>query len=507
MVKYPIKPQVDSGIFKGLAKQNLLFHNALGELIDNSIAASQDKECVVHVHLLQKSKDSNILDLYVSDNSEGMGLKDLERALGLGHPPQSSCRLNEHGFGLKNSLATLTGGERKWKIWTRKKGEKKTLSVEGPFALSMEVDDDEEFPSMFSNESISTVVYTQISLEYLQTVQRVGRKGTNLSSLRSWIVEHLGVMYRGYLTPVDGIKKLTLILHTIYENGNEDIAGILPIEVPYATRKTEHFKLNFDGEVVDFEYNHGTLDPIKRDVAVSIDQGKDRCMYYYQGNQATQGIDIRIEGRTIATMQFNEIFVKADGDYLSRHNNFNDFVGELIVPKLKRGLLSTVNNKSNFNLSDRNWSQVFDKLNEYRPPEKIRETTETGLKNEWAKRLKAANPEDEIDTEHCVWQTGTKIDVFRKDEYGKITIYELKVGTVDSINVYQLKMYWDGLVLEGIQPTEAILLVGRTQDVVESMVKVINDKMIPPKIMDQGKIRDSNPYRFKIKTHKDVGLE
>ncbi|MPM82418.1 hypothetical protein SDC9_129479 [bioreactor metagenome] len=73
-----------------------------------------------------------------------------------------------------------------------------------------------------------------------------------------------------------------------------------------------------------------------------------------------------------------------------RHNNYNDFVGELLIPDLPRGLLTTVNNKTDFNLADDNWTIIFDKLNGYRPLKMSKVEGEKELRNKWVSILEAS---------------------------------------------------------------------------------------------------------------------
>src|SRR5699024_2569475 len=71
-----------------------------------------------------------------------------------------------------------------------------------------------------------------------------------------------------------------------------------------------------------------------------------KAKYYYQENIKTQGIDIRLGKRVIATGQLEQIWQTESGHPLTRHNRFNDFVGEILIPELPRGVLSTLNNKA-----------------------------------------------------------------------------------------------------------------------------------------------------------------
>ena len=48
-------------------------------------------------------------------------------------------------------------------------------------------------------ENPSTVYVLRVPLCVVQTLQNRGGKCTDMVTLRSWLVEHLGVAYRGYL--------------------------------------------------------------------------------------------------------------------------------------------------------------------------------------------------------------------------------------------------------------------------------------------------------------------
>jgi hypothetical protein len=264
--------------------------------------------------------------------------------------------------------------------------------------------------------------------------------------------------------------------------------------VPIGDMKTQYFDIELAGNVYKLEYRYGTLDKVKRDLLVRNKPAK----FYYQGNQPTQGIDIRLDKRVIATRQFETIWKTENKEsQLSRHNNYNDFTGELIIPILPRGVLTTVNNKTDFNLDDPDWEKLFNKLNDFRPPKQVREKSEAELRKKWMQMLKATNPGEIITDERCVWPTGTRIDVYRETTDKRIIIYELKVGTGAPIDLYQAKMYWDGLVIEGVQPKEAVLMCEDFQTTLEEMANKMN-KLTPP--------NKSLAYNFKIEKLKDKGL-
>jgi hypothetical protein len=494
MAAHSVKLIATEGIFRGLAQQNILFHQCVGELIDNSIAAQKpNQKFRVDIIFIKHTNESENLDLYVLDNCKGMDLETFKKALQLGECATEEHRLNEHGFGLKNALATLSGGNGYWKIWTRTGNSSRICSVEGPFGPRMTIEDEDSFPDedFLTSVDISTIIKVPVKMSLIQTVQGRGAPSTDLQRLREWLIEHLGVLYRGYLEQDKNTYETTGTITLCI--GNDSIR-VPPVPIPLGNKKIEYIDVELSGNIYKLEYNYGTLDVVKRDTLVR----GNRAKFYYQGNIPTQGIDIRLGKRVIATREFESIWKTEEGDsQLSRHNSYNDFLGELLIEDVPRGVLTTTNNKTDFNLDDPDWVKIFQKLNEIRPTKDIREKTEKGLKTKWMRMLKATNPDDQISDEISVWPTGTKIDVYRKIKDKDIIVYEIKTGTGSPIHLYQLKMYWDGLVLEGEQPKEGVLLVEDFSTNLEEMVNRMN-KLPPP----QG----SKPYNLKLAKHADKGL-
>lgn len=487
----------NEGVFVGLAKQNLLFHQCICELIDNAIAATpEDNKFKVDIIFIKPiDNDSELVDVYIADNCSGMTLETLKGSLQLGKVPTTTNRLNEHGFGLKNSLATLSGGNRYWKLWTKSIDNDVVYSVEGPFRPEMVIHESDSFPEeSFLPIDLSTLIKVQVKLSFIQTVQGRGAPSKNLDKLREWLMEHLGVLYRGYLEQDEKTYESSGVV--VISIGNNTVR-VPPVPVPIGNMSTEYIQIELGGKVEQLIYKYGTLDEIKRDGLVRGNKAK----YYYQKNMPTQGIDIRLGKRVIATHQFETIWKARSGDgevsRLSRDPHYNDFVGELLIPELPRGVLTTVNNKTDFNLDDSDWNKIFDELNKFRPIKEIRQRSEAKLKEKWRKMLKATNPEDTVTKEKSVWPTSTKIDVYRETPDGKIIIYELKVGTGAPMHLYQLKMYWDGLVLQKEYPREAVLLVEDFSTRLEEMANKMNE-LTPPK--------GSKLYNFKLERLKDKGL-
>lgn len=484
------------GLFRGLAKQNLLFHQCIGELVDNAIAATDDGKKFDISVIFSNVDETGYVDLYICDKGRGMSLDILKKAMQLGQSATEHSRLNEHGFGLKNALATLSDGNGFWELWTKSKDDNgMPLKVCGPFKPQMTLEN-EQFPNYdFLPSEISTLIRVKVKKNFINTSQGRGGRATELNTLRGILIEHLGVMYRGYLDldPIDYEESGRIVVSI-----GRDSKKVVPVKVPIANAKTEYFDLELGGKKYQLQYFYGTLDEVRRDTLI---KGK-KAKYYYQGNIPTQGIDIRLGKRVIATRLLDTIW-KVEGNStksLVRHNNYNDFVGELIIPELPRGILTTVNNKTDFNLADENWEIIFDKLNQFRPLKQSRIEGEKQLRDKWANILRAGitDSRESILTEKKVWNSGTSIDVYRVTAGDKIIIYELKVGAGQPLHLYQLKMYWDGLVIEGKHPDEAILLVEDYDAKLEEMANTMNG--FQP-IIEEGK-----PYNFKVVKFSEVGL-
>lgn len=497
--RYEIHINITRKAFDGLARQGMLFQQGIHEGSDNALAAAVPGEQARICIALAPDDDKNYLHMAVADWGRGMDLDALQNALQLGSLPTGSDRLNEHGYGLNNALACLTGGSGEWCIYTRS-GPGKYYKVSGPFDLTMNVElvDTLDLPKGMNLHwsEPSTVVCVRSPMAIARTMQRQGnRRGTDLASLSAWLVEHLGVAYRGYLE-LDS-RTLEPSAKIVVTVGGSTVL-VPPIHVPMMLTRTEHFQVELGGQVVPLTYVYGVLDRSQRDRLVQ--GGKAR--YYYQGSQPTQGIDIRLGKRVIATAQLSEIWQREDGKPLSRHNSYNDFVGELSIPELPRGVLATLTNKTGIDRNDPDWDKVFEALAAYPPVKNAQSAGEKELRLRWMKMLKATNPEDDVNGEVAVWPTATRIDVVDRNKSGKCVLYELKAGKGEPLDLYQLRMYWDGLILDGVQPTQGVLLAAEFSEHLDAMLPLLNAQPTPP--FPNG--TPSAPYNFSLATHEEKQL-
>lgn len=497
--RHEIHINITNKAFDGLARQGMTFPQGNCEIVDNALAAALPGDKARICIALAADADQNHLNLAVADWGRGMDLDALTNALQLGSLPMGTNRLNEHGFGLLNALACLSGGTGDWCIYTHSQPGN-YYKVSGPFDLTMIVDQVDTLdlaPGLNLHwADPSTVVCVRVPMTIARTMQRQGnRRLTDLATMRTWLIEHLGVAYRGYLMlDSETLEPSAKIVVTV----GDSAVLVPPIHVPMMMTHTEHFQVELGGQIVTLTYVYGLLDRSMRDHLVQ--GGKAR--YYYQGSQPTQGIDIRLGKRVIATAQLGEIWRKEDGSALSRHNAYNDFVGELLIPDLPRGVLLTLANKTGIDRTDPDWDKVFEALAAYPPAKNAQSAGEKELRLRWMKMLKATNPEDDVTGEVTVWPTGTRIDVVDRNKSGKCDIYELKAGKGEPQDLYQLRMYWDGLVLSGVQPTRGVLLAAGFAEHMAAMVPLLN--ALPAPLLPDG--TPSAPYNFSLATHAEKQL-
>ena len=501
--EYPIKVGIKPKGFEGLASQGMLFHQAVCELVDDGLAAMHDGEkgriCVA----MAQGDDDSYIHLAVADWGIGMDVMGLENALQIGSDAMGTDRMNEHGYGLKNALMCLSGGNQNWCIYTHTQpGD--YFYVEAPLNTDMVIRETSQvdLPKGLNLywDNPSTVVYVRVPMLVARTVQRPVNPHTKLvSTLRRWLVEHLGVVYCGYLEMDEDTQEASA--HIIATAG-DDVVHVTPVQTPIMLAKTENLEVEIGGHRVHMKYIHGVLDDAKRDKAVRLGKNVyEKCQYYYQGNRDTQGINIRIGKRTIATAQMKNIWFKKNGRNRIEHNSYNSFIGELLIPDLPRAVLTTLTNKTGINPADPDWELVFSQLAKFPPTQNARALNEKELQKQWMERIKSVNQDDVVSNEISVWPTATRIDVVdRNDNIGKYDIYELKARKADAQDLMQLRMYWDGLVVQGIQPTMGMLMASGFSDNLQEMLNEVNK--LPTPCFPDG--TQSKTYNLKMATFTEL---
>ena len=103
-----------------------------------------------------------------------------------------------------------------------------------------------------------------------------------------------------------------------------------------------------------------------------------------------------------------------------------------------------------------------------------------------------------VKTEMCAYSTlgeRIRIDLYISAN-GSVTVYEGKKDKTTPKDVYQLLMYWDGLVFDGINPSRGVLISSEHPDSVSQIVQTVNQRKDAKGIL----------YNIELKTWRDEGL-
>lgn len=461
-----ITPEPDS-YYQGLSHQDLPFHYALAELIDNSLSAYTAEASIVEIHI---EKEGHAIRIAVCDKGRGISPNDLKNKVLRVGGQGTLGQMNEHGYGLKNALCVFTQNQRPWKIITRDQESHDNgviIKVEGPFreGIGAVAATPQEWIDNIAhtNGDTGTRVIVETTHEFF--TQIYPRNWRTFDNLIIRLTEHLGVLYRGFLHD----RRNNIIIRY-----RDNTAGTAEWQEKYVTgielqkiceEYSEHnLSIDYAGKRYNVRYCRGKLSEDK--VNASEENTPFPLKIYYQSNQKTQGVDIRVRGKVIMTHQLEYIWQDTE-----RHNSLNHFVGEIIVDDKE---FRTVNNKSKLSPQDPKWDLIREKLEEeeYRPTRNAIVRTEEGIMNRLKEQLEHNNPGAEALTDYPTWEgAGVLIDIHLKQADDKIWIYELKKGTVGPLNVYQLIMYWDGKVLSGQSPHTGFLVGTDCPTSVRSMIE------------------------------------
>jgi len=478
--------------YAGLARQQMDFHQALGELIDNSLSARRPPshgigfEPTVIEITIEEAGDLCIVQ--IADPGVGIGENDLmTRVFNPGGQGENRGTMNEHGFGLKNALALLTGGNRtNFSLITRDRKRSPDLffGVQSPLGLNMSLDDaipvelwQKDLFQLLTVET-GTKVRVEVQRRFVNTLYSRARN-TSFDTLMTRLGEHLGVMYRQYL----GQQNVILLA---YKGKDHEWVHkkIQPIPVPYeGDAKTTTKSFEVGGKNYTFIYVRGVLDYTVKDPQAEQEKGWPYPLkIYYQGSNARCGVDISVRERVILSGQFESIWPD-----ISKTVDFNRFVGEIrIGPEFR-----TTNNKTNLDPHSDNWEELLVVLQgaEFRPEAATRSHSEESLRTDLVTILKGTFSGAKVRTNRTVWGGGVDIDIEVESEK-EHRIYELKVTPARVLDVYQLLMGWDGLVKEGSNPSIGILVAKEVSQVVRDAVDEANKRK-------DGK---GNSYRIELRS-------
>lgn len=456
------------------------------EFVDNSSGNLTSNKVTNNTILITINKIGNGRISYKQEDA-GTGIKDLEKALTIGNKDNRESIFNVYGFGMKHAFASVNPENNNWIIYTRTKDDVKKgiyKKVIAPYSYHMECKTisiaNEPWPGEFGGSG--TIVYFECTEDFFNTVQSGISGKAGLRKCLEYFAEDLGYTYS------DIIKsgKISIVVKSDNIDGYyKQVGAVEPIVVGYYNPEpgNKEIDLGFGKVMVNYKFS----------------EIKESNNYkYYLKNQSTAGAEIRINGRLILKNVFKDIWG------IEMHPQFNHFLAQInVISNHRERLPMPQTTKNGIRMGDEKLLKLYDWIRRIFPsPPRLTSgaVSEKALLDE-LKALKEMHLPDKVrrvEREFSVYEkfsSNVKVDLYVYDGQDVI-IYEGKKDDADILSVYQLMMYWDGLVSDGIKPDKGILIASYFSSGVKKIISQINTL----------KDENENYYNFTTKTWKDEGI-
>lgn len=458
------------------------FSEIICEFVDNALSNFRkyalDPQTSRKVRIVLREQESWV-DVDVMDT--GTGIRNIHAALTLGSRCGAESPLNEHGMGLKHALASVDDEGCVWSIQTRTPEDNELdrhLLVEGPYGL-------EEAPMMGQYRAgwgklirpTGTAISFRCTRRRFETLRPVGdRAEKSFDTLVEILVEELAYTYaqvlqRGEMTlEVDGGKR-TCVVHPLFPIWDKDGTQ----EIPAVT-------CDLGGGPVELVCRYGLI------------RGRKETFLYYKGNMESSGVEIRCNGRVVQRGLFRRIW---NGRV---HPSRNHFLVQVDL-RVKEGMAlpATKPTKTGFWDGDPRLEALFAWIRSNVPLPAKEEPVEKRLVRVLAQNKAVEDGVLRVAQEKDTYRSlnlGTKMDLFVSYR-DRTVVYEAKKAGSRALDVYQLRMYWDGCALDGQPITQGMLIARRHCPEVEALVEKMNSFTDPT----------GRPYQFLLTTWEEEGID
>ena len=476
-------------IWRGLGGHFDSFSQILNEFLDNSISNFVGKNPIIK-NIVVTIKELPGREIFVSIEDSGSGIEDIDSAFSLGNQDAKNSPMNEHGFGFKHALATANPDNNTWTICTRSKeqfdkGEYTQINAsykfEG-FKSFDKKDSDLKWPGQLNNSG--TYMSFTCSESLFKTVSEGFAGNYGFEKRIEFLIEDIGFIYSTLIK--DDIANISIVYIDIQgTQKNKNVKAVLPEYEKFISPNNGTTNIELDGNIVKVQYEFGAMK--------ESDYKK-----YYKRNMSTSGVEIRINGRVIAYNVFKEIWG------IEKHNTYNYLLIRLnLIASESSYLPTTRTSKNGIRKGDPKLEDLFSWVRSYMPEVKksLKDVDhEVDLFDKLCELKNKLLPEPKtVTTEQKVFREineRIRIDLYEKTSVG-LTVYEGKKDNTSVQDVYQLKMYWDGCVIDGIKPDNGILIGSSHPQSVKDLIKYVN----------QMTDSNGNNYNFRTKIWKDEGIE
>ncbi len=478
----------DNEVWKGIGGHFDFLSQIIHEFIDNGISNFIGHNSITR-NIVITFKEATNNNIQVTIEDQGTGIRDLNTAFCLGNTSGGDSPLNEHGFGMKHALASANPDNNNWAVYTRTEEDfnnNKFKKICAGYKLSnYEAEligtDEENWPGRYNGSG--TYVRFECKRVMFNTLRK-GIKGalpTTIDGFMTYFKEDLGFVYSNLIK--DGHASISIITPT----GTHSVPAIEPNWRESLSPKSGSEDIDLGDGNVTIEYEFGATN-------------ESNYYRYYKKNQSSSGVEIRINGRLLSHNIFKDIWG------LEPHPVYNHLLIQLnLVSQDKNKLPTTRTSKNGIREGDGKLEKIYEWIKrKYPTPEKDDEVknedqTEISLFEDLAIEKRRHLEGATVETEQYVFEAVSeraRIDLYINYQ-NKITIYEGKKDKTTFKDVYQLRLYWDGCIIDGMTPQRGIIISGSHPQSIKKLIEIVN----------QMKDANGNNYNFSVKTWKDEGVK
>lgn len=506
-------------LWAGLGTQYTSISQVINEFVDNSISNFKGNPSLSSKSIIISITELDTGDVKISIEDSGTGIADFSNAFGIGARGRLDSPFNEHGFGMKQAFAAANPKNDKWRLCTRTKENQNTYDeVTAPYTFDkdMNIVEKTNWPGEYS--STGTYVEFVCSHSFFKTVSK-GIKGDQdrFFRLSALIFEDLCFTYAGVFTSYAVSMKLRVIEKNKAQK-TYDLSALTPNIRKLLSPGTGMEPVSFNEEKNEYEYNsNGKLTICFQFLAVNkkdspkpnVDEDYFNTLKsskYYKANMSSSGVEIRFNGRVMKNNIFEDIW------QIEKHNSYNSLLIIIDLHTDDASLLpGTTTSKNGLNEGDKKLEALY-KWIKTRMKDPVKDMKDSTSERELFDKLKEikenaskfSSLKPTISTEEHTWRVISdndsklpRIDLYERTVSGDVNIYEGKYNKTDSQDVYQLMMYWDGLINENITPTCGILVADEHPEWVQNLIIQVNE------LTDQ----KGNNYNFVTSTWKELGVK
>ena len=433
----------------------------LEEFVDNSAANFRGHHTPLRsVFITIREEDAS--QVHVSVEDTGTGIEDLEVAFRLGDRSQQDSPLSAHGFGLKHALATADPENVNWRVATRSVDEHGSGSfreVRAPYDFSMEVSTEPTMAWPGQHNGSGTFVEFTCLRQLFNSITLGVQGSQGFDRTMEYLVEDLGYAYARIIS--EGWLQISV-------NG-VPVPAVEPVwEAPYAPGQNAT-RRPFDslgGKTIKLSYHFGEM----RD---------GPYLRRYRRNIRESGVEIRLNGREIEHGLFSEIWG------LEKHGDYNHFLAQIDLEADSVSMLpKTRASKNGFREGDPILAELYEWIRTVmpNPPKELTsKSTERGLVQRFIQITNSVltAPDRVVTDEKRVFSSTVsppRADIYVYDGH-EVVVYEAKKDTASVQDLYQLLMYWDGLVFDGVRPNRGMLIASQFGNGVEEVRLLLNSRL------------------------------